>query len=746
MALGHSPSDLGTVDGTDSADAEGLDQSVGLADSASAQQLVGHSSPVAQLRVDQHVGTATGSSVIGVQVTVTADHELELDPSDVAEIAKRFVTPLSSSNRVGFDRVRTRLLDDDGRILVIVGDEGSGRTTAAKALLASVVEKRGASCAHLPLGGANHFPKRRLAVRRRCALLLHLPTDEEEFRIADRFGAEISEASPMLRENDCYLVVITTREQWLRISLAAAEQNVWYSQVADPLEITKSWLGGFMSPTLIARWMTDLRIKALVEGQSAQDAVEIAGLIREAAATPLSALEDVDLVSEESGGAALQSADGEFNHRVLSVVAARSSWRKQLLNWHTQPGRTAFERNFMLVVAVLPAGTDVSVAYGYAQSLSARFGESLQESKGQQGPGVIAMAQAIGARLAINRAVVFTKPGWADAVVRYFWIDRPDLTKVFVNWLAEVPLAGKNRDRAQSAGQIGERIIRLTAAERDIGPLTILFKSWSRDRGLWDAAAELAAKAAEIAVLEQLLHGEVLAWAKSPDKLLRRLVVELCAGRYGSAFPEKALVRLNHAATDDDPELEDAVIRAIDRLWQIPSMQATVFKRLAGWTKLKNDSRAGKARRTFARLAELPIPEGARPLLLEPSTDGDKLDVGDLVQGWRSLLQHNPDLAAHPLMRWMDTAVDAPEACALIFKILRTAVDVREHENGPDALHHLHLLVRDWERARRASAKPDESARIAKDLGDAIDEDWKSYLLRHHAVFTTTMNGSGESR
>jgi hypothetical protein len=721
----------------DRSDSEGARERVQLADSVAARHLVGDIDVTADMRANQNNG-----NMIGVSITLAADGDLDFGLQDIERMAGRFVEPSAPASGLDFGQARHRLLAPDNRVIVIVGEEGTGRSIAAHTLLAYVHAERGVPCARLLLGGANEFPSLRLEAKRRRALLLTLPTEEAEVQVSSHFGADLSAAIAVLRQNDSYLIVVAALEQWRRISLGAPDSVVWYSQPADLREIARSWLAESMRLSAIDRWLGDHRIEELFAGQHPQDAVDIAALIRAAHEAPAGALDDLDLGGESAGPAELQEPGSDFNNRVMSVVNARSNWRAHLLKWHTQPARISLERNFMLAVAALPTAVHVSHAYDQALKLCERFGENIQEAKGQQGPGAIAMAQAIGARFGDDLTIVFARPGWADAVLRYFWIDRPDLVPAFFKWLADVPLHAR-RLRSQMAEQIGERMIRLASDKRDMTPLTSIFKVWSADRELRGVVADLCVKVARTSMLEPLIHRELLQWSKSEDRLLRRLVVDVCAGGYGAAFPEKALVRLNHAAAADDPDLDDAVSDAVMQIWRLSSMRGTVFKRLCAWTQL-HDARAGKARRTFALLAALAVPEGVQPQLLEPSADGERFEEQDLVQGWRSVLRHGTDLPLKPISRWLDAAAESSSTRAQVFKILREAVDTRGHDEGPRAFINLNMLLREWERERRTSAIWEISAQVKRDLEDALFEDWDAYREHHREAYASTVNGSGD--
>lgn len=749
LMTGDAVSEGVSIEGSDDVTGtNALSQSFAVADLEVARQL-GLSGGAGGMNVNVHVENAVGGAINGVRIEIVSDGDPDRGLQDVARLAALFVEPrdelFAPTSGVSFGQLRERLLTRVSRVAVIVGETGTGRSIAARALLAQVSSAWDVECARLSLGGACEFPSRRLATKQRRVLLLDLPADEEDAVVSSQFGADLAAAIATLRENDTYLIVVTTPKQWTRISHGAPESVAWYSRSADLLKITRSRLAEYLTSDEVDCWVGDSRIGDLLDGQRPRDAVDIAGLIRAAHFAPPGALDDVEFGGEGAAPAALQASEAEFNHRVMSVVNARSNWHAHLLRWHIEPGRTALERNFMLVVAALPEGTHVSAAYAQAVRLSKRFDESLREDRGQQGPGAIAMTQFINARLAEDLTVRFTRPGWADAVLRYFWTDRPDLVQDFVKWLADVRMQVKSPRRQELAQQVGERLIRLASDRRDMMPLTALFKAWSADRELCEVAAKLCTeRVAGSSALESVFHGELLRWSKSEDPLLRRLVVDVCAAGYGAAFPGKALVRLNHAAAAADPDLDTVITAALLQIWELPSMRGTLFKRLCAWTRSR-DARAAKARRTFASLAALTVPDGVKPQLLEPSADGERFEEEDLVQGWRSVLQHDEDWVLDPVATWLDAAIDNPDTRAWVFRILHTAAaGTRDRSEGPRAFTNLVLLAWRWERRWRASAGHAQAARLRQELEDSVFADVVVTRIDHDAEPASLENGSGE--
>ncbi|MFF4292018.1 hypothetical protein ACFY0R_43155, partial [Streptomyces sp. NPDC001633] len=320
---------------------------------------------------------------------------------------------------------RTKHSRNRGAVLVLPREPGAGRAFTAHALLADLHSRTGARVGPLSFGSTARFPLQRLPREANAGYLLDLPADEETFAVSDDFGAMLYDIQRALRGRSSRLIVLTTPEQWQRIRGGAPPGVVPELGIPDPVKVAEAWLTAEAPDVDAARWLADQRISDLLAGQPPSDTLQIVGLILKAeqAKTPVEK-SDTD-------------PDG-FNAKVLSVVKARTAWREDLLTWHKKPGRTSFERNFLLVAALFRNAT---VAHVYVQTaeLCRRFKHPVT-LEGQEEPGVVELVAEIEAELdSTNDTIDFGRPGWDDAVLSYFWIDRPMARPTFLAWMAEAP-------------------------------------------------------------------------------------------------------------------------------------------------------------------------------------------------------------------------------------------------------------------------------------------------------------------
>lgn len=113
-----------------------------------------------------------------------------------------------------------------------------------------------------------------------------------------------------------------------------------------------------------------------------------------------------------------------------------------LTDWHIKADRTSYDRNYLLLAAVYD-GEPIGDVHSKIASLAQALGETGQQAKpltGQQGPGLVQLARQINAELLSNGSLRFPGPGFAEAVVRYFWIDRPHLINDFMKWTVGLTL------------------------------------------------------------------------------------------------------------------------------------------------------------------------------------------------------------------------------------------------------------------------------------------------------------------
>ncbi|WP_018547279.1 hypothetical protein [Streptomyces sp. LaPpAH-108] len=649
-----------------------------------------------------------------------------------------------------------------GSITVLAEGPGKGRTTTARALLAELRhEHPDVQVGQLGFGASPDFPAHRIPHTTDWAYVLELPPDEDGFAVADTFGANLGQLRDHLARRRARLVVLTTPEQWRRIGTGAPEGTRQHLGTPPPLEIARSWLRAESPGFPVERWLQDRDIAALLEGQPPVDVLEIVGHILHAHRSNDSRLPNLETLARK-----YRREDGTpFDRQVLSVLAARSNWRVQLLSWHRKHGRTSFQRNFLLSCAAL-RGAPVAHLYTGAADLGRQLGEGDVALDGQREPGVIEMVDSIDAELAEDDTVTFDRPDWDDAALEYFWVDRPLSRTGFLTWLAEAPLKTDRRalDTLSAAQQramalrIGSFAVQWAVRQRRQEPLRVLARAW-KGKAPWPWFVEVLTSASVHTASASYLHEMLLQWARDGDAAQRLAVVQVCAGEFGRQHTVKALTRLRHAARAQDPEVRVALRQAVEALWSEPTARRTLFAYVVSWCGTEATREAG--RETFRTLAATTDDDAADlPVLLTRDGASDFTpSTADLTTGWRAVLRgarglgpddpDDPDDADATAVRlWLDAARRYPGLLGEVLSVLATAVRTEADEEpaacAESPRDRLRAIVRTWARTPdpeasspdaaelpdRAPSRADVYAALTQQLDDGLVDGFRSRLTR----------------
>lgn len=663
-------------------------------------------------------------TVIGLQLTAKFERMLERQQlnEDLLEMIRSVFQPpkvRDGSTSKEYEDLLGALIDP-GSIVIIGGRPGGGRTITGLALLAHLRAATGATVSTLGYGGAREFSVRRVPHDKRCGYLLELPTDDAEFAVSSDFGRTLHAVRDLLRRTSSHLVVITTDEQWDRVGHGAPVRSVEVTPAAAR-EIAAAWLRIWAPDVPVDRWIEHPDIADLLERETPRGAMDLVGLIARAAHTAKDRLPALEAtVDGENPAHPLANDEKEFHRRVSSVVAARKSWRRQLLDWHRKPGRTSFERNFLLTAATLREAP-VGEVYAAAVALAQQFHDEVPPA-GQQGPGIIQLADAVEADLSgDDDRLEFPRPGWDDAVLHYFWIDRPLSRQQFLTWIAHAPLTatreiqklspgGSTVDRASRAERMASFALRWAARQRRPDYLEKIVTTWHGQNDLWPAAVDALTRACFDPLIGRETHNLLLNWSKGQAPALLEAVTAVCAGDFGRAYPGKALVRLGHAAGSRYEKVTEVVRTAVQTLWREQSVSNALMTEILKWCSASDEVRRAGGRRAFTALAELRSEdEVAFPALLAPGVGAEdplmtepdvhsRLWIADVARGWRSILESSAArteaVAAGRL--WFDACLVRPEARSTIFHVFRLAV-AEPGEDGAGLQHQLLDLLYEWQ-------------------------------------------------
>ncbi|MEV6610968.1 hypothetical protein [Kutzneria sp. NPDC051319] len=615
--------------------------------------------------------------------------------------------------------------------------------------------------ARLLFGGSPYFVADRLPMVRDRVWLLEIPADEDGFQVDKTFGDCLSTLDRLLAERQGRLIILTRPDHWRRIGGSASAH--WRSARellagVGPAAVARAQLTGRMPGIDVNGWLQDRDIERMVEQSNTVGVVELTEKILAAEQTPPHLLPS-DSTSPDTAKVPLD-AQTLLTRRIAMVVNSRGLWRRQLLDWHRDPSRTAFERDFQLAAAAL-TGLSVTHVYHGATLLNGAFGgRGVVDPKGQDAPGVIAMLDAVSGELVADDRIRFPRPGWAESILEYFWVDRPLARGKFLDWLAKAPAsqAGdpletvSDEQRRAAARRITRFALGWAARHQRETPLAKLASAWSQSsRPMWQELVEVLSTVAcadgadpaevgrddgPLVVHQRYVHQLLLDWAKKPH--LAPVVLQICAGPFAKLHTSKALVRLKHAGGHNDAEVLPLLEQVIVRLWQESSARTSLVNEIAGWCDTAKHSISGSG--AFACLAAI-TDTAQSPVARPADADDDGAtpdDVGDSARGrgvalLRQTGDYTPDRAVLArcwsvhldvareassalVALWLDAAISDPTQRQDVLDVLRLAVRGNTAENR-ETRDVVRGVTRKW-----STGVPQRNA-LYQDLSAALDTD-----------------------
>ncbi|MFI0155771.1 hypothetical protein [Streptomyces lydicus] len=555
--------------------------------------------------------------------------------------------------------------------------------------------------------------------------ILDLRDEEETLRTG--FGLHLREVESHLRTTRSFLVLVTHTDTWTRVADEAAELAHPLTPPAA-LEVFRARLAR-REPCIddLSNWLGEEKINKHLSGAVPAEAVYWADTIEAAVALNRSTTDPKP-----------------FHELVEFVVQSAQNWRRKLCEWHTDNTDSA-HRNYLLAAAVLD-GAPVETVYEAHSTLGTALDDRPQPTKGQQGPGIIQLTDIIGAELGADDRIRFLKPGYAEAAVEYFWVDRPHHVADFTRWTAEQATTLPRDLGIPLADRVTQWATRYTLTKQSFTILRTIATHWAGTQHLRGHAQDLLVAAAVDPTTGKRTREQYLAWAKDPDtadltdrKHTPTVLKQALAGalaQLGSVYPKIALKRLSElAANTTDPDVTDAVGDALMDLWDQQGLQETIRTTLTSWFNASQHHYTDAARRAFLHLAGRTTPDGAPVLLAE----GGAKPAPWTLSGWRCALDGKLSRNLQDAVNsWLDAALIGLDLRPVVLKTFSEAVFRSEDDRTYLAPRFLLLnhAVYGWEPAH-AGQQPTERTYLRDSIVTALREaDPTTPALLHHVPTT----------
>jgi hypothetical protein len=641
--------------------------------------------PRVNVRTNVNFGTVIG------QVIQAAErlHRGEPLPNDwIDEQLAGYVPPRNED-------IAAEILDNRHVLVLVAGAVGSGRWTTALRLLRQI---HGGELTIRPVRreAGDDFIMEGLRGQERTGWILDLRAAGENLPAGAMFGRELT-STRILTDANSYLVVLTGSELWDQIGEGAGTAAIAL-QPPEASDIVVSYLrhcAAFPNP---GDWTEDHRIKPhlvrLSPGQARAWALTI---------------EQTEIDYRPSAVSGILPAE-TFTKKVQAVISAQSGWFKELAEWHSRDERTSFERNYLLTVAVFDGvfpGRPVDDVHEKVTSLAGALGEPIAPPRGQQGPGLIELAQQSGAELQPNGTVRFPGPGFAEAVVDYFWRDRPHLLDRFTKWTVDQCLRLEQPYQSGLANRVIPWVLHHSQSARSTPFLRSVAARWSEDPRLLGHAVDLLVAACLDPQIGSLTRNAVAGWIGQvrTAPAFKCALAQVFQG-VAFAYPTSMLRRLAELAESPEPAVGEAVGAAITALWEDSELRPRLHEALRAWSESSKPTVRRAAGNAFLHLA-VNTDETGLPALLA----FDHETPVWVIDCWRHVLEEaDPSVLTFNVGRiWLDASTASSEAQDQIADALVRAV----HDTATDDCRSRRLLnlIRIAENWRSFGRALDEQSR-----------------------------------
>ena len=391
------------------------------------------------------------------------------------------------------------------------------------------------------------------------------------------------------------------------------------------------------------------------------------------------------------------------------------AWETELDAWNRKYQDQPRLRAFQLAIAVVPSGDPIQIR-SQATALLQRIGRQQLEAEGIDDAGASIQAarepalSGLGTRLLAHESlaelqdgkVVFTKPGFDEAVVRYFWNDWPEYRDVLLDWLMKLATDDNFKPdvRAKLKERIGDFAIHHAQERGELSFLYDVVSKWADEPATLGDAARLLEEAATKSGIAGSVRKRTREWTTQQSQNLKRAVAELCARpTFAREFPGLVATRLGHLLEsqedgEKDPVLDSALQRASQLLVTAADQSHFVLTKLSTDAKAEAPEKRKRAAGLFLPIAQARMEGAAAPALIaqaKKTTPGR----GALVTVWGTALRLLDEPAIQPAFNaWMD-ACTVPETASQVIRVFGDAI-ATEWDGSGAANHALARLSGVW--------------------------------------------------
>jgi hypothetical protein len=585
---------------------------------------------------------------------------------------------------------------------------GSGRWTTALKLLKHAPDGP-LTIRRVRREAGDEFQMSGLRSRERTGWILDLRAPGENVPPGTMLGIELAQAQ-ILKDAHSYLVVLLSPGLWEQIG-AGASNLADELDPPDAADVLVSHLNkGEICPDP-GEWARDHRIQ-----------LHLKGLNPGQARSWVQTIEQVELDYGARAAAGAVPADA-FAEKVDAAIKSHSGWFDEIANWHSDPARTSFERNYLLTMAVYDSvfeDRQVDDVHEKVTSLAGALGEIVTPPRGHEGPGLVELTRKAGAKLQPSGIVVFPGPGYAEAVTDYFWLDRPHLLDGFTRWTVKQCLGQEQPYQSRLADKVIPWVLRHTQSTRSTPFLRSVAERWSEEPRLANHAADLLTAACLDQLIGKLTRDALGDWvgqARTTAALKRTLTQVFQA--IAPVYPKATLRRLATLAESAEPAVGDAVGAAIRALWEDKELRPRLLEVVTAWPESPKREVQQAAVNAFLHVARTANRTGIPVLIAD-----DTATSAWVTNSWRRVLEEADlsDLALEAARAWLDAAATSPSEYDRVMNVFVSAVHgTRGDDQRGTRSYNLMRIAEDWRILGQVLDEADRN-RIRADLVDRMRE------------------------